>query len=313
MTTRTIVFLIACWGMLPGFAWGASIPVPNFSFQQPATGGFQDNGAILEGDPLPDMDNSWYYLGGFSATGSPVGVENTAGNGNQAGGAGTQNGYVNVGAAMGSANLGAIVANETYILRASVAGRFSGFNSTAGATIALASVASGTPGDVTLDDSTNWLASQTIDFATLQSVGNAFDDYQISFSTGSSGGAVGQQLVVVLKSEDNPGFNNPIAFDNIRVDTGDICGPGDVNCDGSVDILGDFAAIRDNFRLSVINRSMGDLNGDGVVNFTDFREWKANYTGTGTASFTGPLSVPEPNSVVLLLLGLLSLRREYWS
>jgi hypothetical protein len=250
------------------------------------------------------MSNLWYYVGGFSATGSPVGVENTAANGNQAGGAGTQNGYVNVGAALGSANLGAIVANETYILRASVAGRFSGFNSTAGATIALAAVASGTPGDVALADPANWFASQTIDFATLQSVGNAFDDYQISFTTGASGGAIGRQLVVVLKSEDNPGINNPIAFDNIRVDIGgDICGPGDANCDGVVDITNDFAAIRDHFRLPVATRALGDLNGDGIVNFTDFREWKTNYTGPGSASLDG-LSVPEPASAILLLFSL---------
>lgn len=304
MTTRTIVGIVACLGLLAELAHGEAVPVPNFSFQQPTIGGFQDNNGIAAGAALPNMSNSWYYVGGFSAAGSPVGVENTAGNGNQAGGAGTQNGYVNVGAALGSANLGSIVANETYILRASVAGRFSGFNSTAGATIALAAVASGTPGDVALADPANWFASQTISFATLQSVGNAFANYQISFTTGASGGAIGRQLVVVLKSEDNPGFNNPIAFDNIRVDTGDICGPGDANCDGIVDIPNDFAAIRNNFRLSVATRALGDLNGDGIVNFTDFREWKSNYTGPGTASLDG-LSVPEPAAGVLLLVGAL--------
>ena len=249
------------------------------------------------------MSDSWYYIGGFSAGGSPVGVETTAANGNQAGGAGTQNGYVNVGAAMGSANLATIAPNETYFLTVSVAGRFSGFNSTAGATIALAAVASGTAGDPALSDPANWLASRQIDFSTLQSVGNSFADYQASFITGPSGGAVGRQLAVVLMSQDNPGLNNPIAFDNVRLDRGAPCGVGDVNCDGNVNLT-DFAAIRDHFRLTVTSRLMGDLSGDGVVNFTDFREWKSNYSGPGAAS----LAVPEPSTLILSLVGIFAVR-----
>ncbi len=298
MITRIAIGTV-CWlGVLIHSAGAESILVPNFSFQEPVTPGFQNNAGILAGAPLPNMNNSWYYLGGFSAGGSPVGVETTAANGNQAGGAGTQNGYVNVGAALGSANLGAILPNETYIITVSVAGRFNGFNSTAGATIALASVASGTAGDINLVNPTNWLASQSIDFTTLQTVGNAYADYQASFATGSSGGGVGQQLVVVLMSQDNPGLNNPIGFDNVRVDTGVACGAGDVDCNGTVN-LNDFTAIRNHFRLTVGSRVEGDLNGDGTVDFTDFRQWKSNYTGP----FAGFDSVPEPTSAVLLALG----------
>jgi hypothetical protein len=195
----------------------ASIPVGNHSFETPDVGGFQDNGGIADGAALPDMGDTWYYLGGFSANGSPVGVEETAGNGGQTGGDGSQNGYINVGAAMGSANLGAIEANRTYSITVGVTGRFNGFNSTAGASIALASVASGTAGDTDLANPANWLASQSIDFATLQAAGGAFNDYQAGFSTGDSGGAIGQQLVAVLMSQDNSGMNNPIGFDNVRV------------------------------------------------------------------------------------------------
>lgn len=298
MITRLSLAAICLLALLNPLANAAPIAVPNFSFQNPDVGGFQDNGGIVAGTALPNMSNSWYYLGGFSAGGSPVGVEFTPGNGNQAGGAGDQNGYVNVGAALGSANLGVIAANETYFLTVSVAGRFSGFNSTAGATIALASVASGTPGDVNLINPANWLASQAIPFSTLQSVGNAFADYQISFTTGSSGGGVGQQLVVVLMSQDNPGSNNPIGFDNVRVNTDTTCGLGDVDCNGTINLT-DFNAIRDHFRLSVGSRADGDLNGDGKVDFTDFREWKSNYTGP----FAGFESVPEPTSMILLGLG----------
>jgi hypothetical protein len=196
----------------------ASVPVGNNSFETPDVGGFQDNNGIAAGSALPDMGDAWYYLGGFSAGGSPVGVEETAGNGGQTGGDGSQSGYVNVGAALGSTNLGAIEADKTYTLTVGVTGRFNGFNSTAGATIALASVASGTAGDADLADPANWLASQAIDFATLSANGGAFNDLQASFNSGPSGGAIGQQLVAVLMSEDNPGSSNPIGFDNVRVD-----------------------------------------------------------------------------------------------
>ncbi len=301
MITRLTFSALCCLGLLVESAGAVSIPVPNFSFQSPATPGFQDNAGIAPGAPLPNMSNSWYYLGGFSANGSPVGVETTAANGNQAGGAGTQNGYVNVGAAMGSANLAAIAANETYFLTVSVAGRFTGFNTTAGATIALASVPSATPGDPALADPANWLASNHIDFATLQTVGNAFANYQASFITGPSGGAIGQQLAIVLMSDNNVGFNNPIAFDNVRLDQGQPCGAGDVNCDGSVNLT-DFAAIRDHFRLTVNSRLMGDLTGDGTVNFVDYKQWKANYTGLGATS----LAIPEPTAALLWFAGILT-------
>ncbi len=295
MTARSLMVAYCSVAALVGAARADSVPVPNFSFQNPVTPGFQDNAGIAPGAPLPNMSDSWHFLGGFSAGGSPVGVETTAANGNQAGGAGTQNGYVNVGAAMGSANLTTIVANETYFLTVSVAGRFSGFNSTAGATIALAANPSGVAGDVALLDPASWIASTQIEFSTLQTVGNAFADYQASFITGPSGGPIGQQLVVVLKSDDNPGLNNPIAFDNVRVDTGLPCGPGDVNCDGQVNLL-DFAAIRDNFRSSVSGRAQGDLNGDGLVSFDDFREWKSNFAGAAQALLT----VPEPAAGAML-------------
>jgi hypothetical protein len=302
MITRLTIGTFCCLGILIHAAGAAPILVPNFSFQDPVTPGFQDNAGILAGAPLPNMSNSWYYLGGFSAGGSPVGVETTAANGNQAGGAGTQNGYINVGASMGSANLGVIAANETYFLTVSVAGRFNGFNSTSGATIALASVASGTPGDTNLANPANWLVSQSIAFSTLQSVGNAFADYQITFNTGSSGGGVGGQLVAVLMSQDNPGSNNPIAFDNVRVNTDTTCGLGDVDCNGLINLT-DFTAIRNHFRLTVGSRAEGDLSGDGKVDFTDFREWKSNYVGP----FTGFESVPEPASALLMGLGVIAL------
>jgi hypothetical protein len=210
---------------MPLSASAAPVPVANHSFETPDVGGFQDNSGIAAGTALPDMTGAWHYLGGFSAGGSPVGVEETAANGAQTGGDGAQSGYVNVGAALGSANLGAIQANTTYTLNVGVTGRFNGFNSTSGAAIALASVPSGLAGDVNLANSANWLASHAISFAALQAAGGAFNDYQASFSTAAAGGAIGQELVVVLVSQDNPGSNNPIGFDNVRVDAAPVPEP----------------------------------------------------------------------------------------
>lgn len=217
MKSLTAAFVLVTMFALCLPTSAAPIAVGNHSFETPDVGGFQDNSGIGDGSALPDMGDTWYYLGGFSAGGSPVGVEETSANGAQTGGDGSQSGYVNVGAALGSANLGVIEANRTYSLTVGVTGRFNGFNSTGGAAIALASVASGTAGDTDLAMPANWLASTSIDFATLQANGGAFNDFTASFSTGAAGGAIGQQLVAVLMLEDT-GMNNPIGFDNVRVD-----------------------------------------------------------------------------------------------
>jgi hypothetical protein len=100
------------------------------------------------------------------------------------------------------------------------------------------------------------------------------------------------------------------AMDNVRLLTGaDFTGsapllPGDVNNDGFVTI-DDFNIIRDNFRKSPRSRSQGDLTSDGLVSLPDFKQWKGAFAGSG-ASLAGMdlsfLSVPEPSSIVLMLL-----------
>src|SRR3954451_14830337 len=99
-------------------------------------------------------------------------------------------------------------------------------------------------------------------------------------------------------------------FDELRVGTtfgdvtgnGIVCGPGDVNCDGTVDLANDFGAIRSNFRKSVTMRSQGDLNGDNLVNFVDFQQWKVAFLGSGSSLEGLDLSfseTPEPSVVGL--------------
>jgi hypothetical protein len=72
--------------------------------------------------------------------------------------------------------------------------------------------------------------------------------------------------------------------------------PGDVDNDGDVD-MNDFNAIRNNFQKTVASRAQGDLTGDGLVNFRDFRQWKTNHP------FTPPPAgaIPEPATAGLAL------------
>jgi hypothetical protein len=83
------------------------------------------------------------------------------------------------------------------------------------------------------------------------------------------------------------------------------CDPGDVNCMGGVTIA-DLEIIAANFRTSG-GRELGDLTGDGFIDFNDFGQWKDNYSGPGlAASAFSFLSVPEPTSTLPVLNGILA-------
>lgn len=83
--------------------------------------------------------------------------------------------------------------------------------------------------------------------------------------------------------------------------------PGDTNGNGLVE-ANDLTPIRDNWRMTGRTRQQGNLSGDvaGLVDFTDFREWKtAILAGGGSLegidlSFT---TVPEPAAALLVLVG----------
>jgi hypothetical protein len=110
-------------------------------------------------------------------------------------------------------------------------------------------------------------------------------------------------------------------FDELRIGTtfadvtgnAIVCGLGDVNCDGHVDLANDFEAIRVNFRKTVTMRSQGDLTGDNVVNFNDFGQWKSAFVAVG-GSLAGidflQESVPEPSSLVLLMPAMIGIARH---
>jgi hypothetical protein len=89
---------------------------------------------------------------------------------------------------------------------------------------------------------------------------------------------------------------------------------GDTNLDGDVD-MDDFLAIRNNFQKSGRTRISGDLTGDTITDWRDFRQWKTNFP---TPADVAAGSVPEPASAVLgltacgVLLGAgRSIRRRY--
>jgi T5SS/PEP-CTERM-associated repeat protein len=75
---------------------------------------------------------------------------------------------------------------------------------------------------------------------------------------------------------------------------------GDVDGNGVVDPF-DLAAIKANFRTTVVNRISGDLTGDGFVDIADFREWKEN---DGLLSGGSGSGVPEPSAALLAAFGM---------
>jgi uncharacterized protein (DUF2141 family) len=71
---------------------------------------------------------------------------------------------------------------------------------------------------------------------------------------------------------------------------------GDANGDGKVDLT-DFGIVKDNFG-SGSALCQGDFNGDASVDLTDFGILKQNFGASGA------VSVPEPATLGLCLLGL---------
>jgi len=100
------------------------------------------------------------------------------------------------------------------------------------------------------------------------------------------------------------GSDAPKDFGVSFIATGGVpCDPGDVNCMGGATIE-DLQIIAANFRKAG-SRALGDLSGNGFIDFDDFGLWKQNYTGPGLgAEAFAFLTVPEPGSLMLLVSGL---------
>jgi len=96
-----------------------------------------------------------------------------------------------------------------------------------------------------------------------------------------------------LTSVATTGFRAPINGIEIVPAVGVV---GDADGDGIVDIA-DFDLIRSNFLNTVPAGQDGDLDFSTTVDLVDFRIWKNAFGGGG------PNSVPEPSTIVMLLLG----------
>ena len=77
---------------------------------------------------------------------------------------------------------------------------------------------------------------------------------------------------------------------------------GDYNADGQVDGA-DYAVWREMLGVMVSRQTAADGNGDGVVNAADYAVWKQNF-GAQTPAAAQQSAVPEPSTVVLLLLAM---------
>jgi hypothetical protein len=95
-----------------------------------------------------------------------------------------------------------------------------------------------------------------------------------------------------------------------------VCGPplvpGDTNGNGTGgEFPADFDPIRNNFQKTVTSRAQGDLVTNGVVDFDDFRQWKAAHLGMGGSlegvDFSFATNVPEPASFALAIVAVCGL------
>ena len=105
------------------------------------------------------------------------------------------------------------------------------------------------------------------------------------------------------------GISGPAIGDN--VDALEMMHPGDANLDYCVDGL-DYVIWSNNYKPfgGGNNWLQGDFNGDGVVDGLDYVVWSNNYW-SGCPSI--PAAVPEPASAVLLVLGILAIRRRRYA
>lgn len=116
------------------------------------------------------------------------------------------------------------------------------------------------------------------------------------------------RLVNVTINRDGKGGTNRrwAYFDDLEIETvaNTMFPDGDVNLDGVVDLDTDYATIRDNFFTQTVERTDGDLTGDGTVDLSDFLVWIDNAPPAVAAEFRG---VPEPSTGSLVAMGFAAL------
>jgi len=85
--------------------------------------------------------------------------------------------------------------------------------------------------------------------------------------------------------------------------------PGDLNDDGSVNVI-DLGIMASYYgTLSGATRQQGDLNGDGIVDVIDLGILSVNY---GVSPVAGGMNIPEPASIFPLICGTICLMSKLW-
>jgi hypothetical protein len=106
------------------------------------------------------------------------------------------------------------------------------------------------------------------------------------------------------------GAGTAAAFDELRVANTfidalpDFPLKGDTNGDDLVNQL-DYQAIVTHMNLTGQSTANGDVTGDGRVDLRDLRLWRDNRTDIPGLGGVGEVTVPEPTTVVMALLGTL--------
>ena len=166
-------------------------------------------------------------------------------------------------------------------------------------------------GDAELDDAN----SQTFEFENEET----FDTYLVVFPTlKDSDNANSMQIAEIQLNYDGFDIDSGIfdVFDEITgialFELEGVCDPdtmGDLDGDGMV-AFSDFLILADNFSQDATSHEEGDFDCNGVVEFADFLILSTNF---GQAVGAEASSVPEPNAAamaIVALLGSLSLRRR---
>lgn len=201
-------------GLWAGAAGAASVPVPNFSFESPAVA---DGVADFTIPSWTQVGSGSFQAGVYNPT--PTGFAGTAGAGNlPAPAAGPQGAFTNTGGIGGvklvtAGTLATIQPNTTYTLTVALGVRTD--FPVAGVLLGNAYV------DLLANGSAPVGAALGLDANTLP-VGS-FQDYSVTFSTGASGGVVGQALTADIGYVATS--NSGIMMDNVRLDASSVPEP----------------------------------------------------------------------------------------
>lgn len=157
----------------------------------------------------------------------------------------------------------------------------------------------------------------TIDFSVpvtgtyeIKATGDIGSGGDFAYQWGTNGRLSDSANLAFSVTDPNQVFTFSLDLDKgaIAIDSGGFL-PGDTNNDGVVDLVNDFTPIQDNWFNQTFLRSEGNLDNEGtsegIVDITDFRQWKQAYAAT--LPLSGGLSaavtaVPEPSTLGLALM-----------